>query len=82
MDKEIILENLTGIFSEVLNDGSIVINEESSPADVVGWTSLTNMALITAIENKFKVRFKLKDMMSIQKVGDIVRVLTKYLNAD
>ncbi len=75
MEKQIIDEKITEIFREVFNDNTIVINDEMTAADVDNWDSLTHMLMITKVEETFGVRFKLKELNKLKKVGDIVSLL-------
>ena len=55
MDTTELLEILNGIFRKVLKRDDITLTESTTAHDVDGWDSLTNMVLITEIENKFGV---------------------------
>lgn len=79
MDKNAIIEKLTAIFHEVFNDNSIVLNDEMTANDVDNWDSLTNMLMITKVEEEFGVKFKLKELNKLKKVGDLISIVDSKL---
>lgn len=75
MERELLIEKMTSIFKEVFNDSSIVINDDMTANDVENWDSLTHMLMITKVEEEFGVKFKLKELNKLKKVGDIISLL-------
>lgn len=75
MEKQEIVEKITGIFREVFSDNNIVINDEMTANDVENWDSLTHMLMITKVEEAFGIKFKLKELNKLKKVGDIISLL-------
>lgn len=75
MDKSVIIEKLSAIFHEVFNDTSIVLQDEMTANDVENWDSLTHMLMITKVEEVFGIKFKLKELNKLKKVGDIVELM-------
>ena len=69
MDTTELLEILNGIFRKVLKRDDITLT------DVDGWDSLTNMVLITEIENKFGVRFSFREIVKLKNVGDLCHTI-------
>ena len=74
------LQELTKIFIEVFGDESIVLDYETSVSDIDTWDSLNNMRLIVAIEDFYKIRFELKEIQSLQNVGELCEFVDKYLD--
>lgn len=77
MKKEEIIEKLTLIFHEVFNDDSILLQEEMTANDVENWDSLTHMLLVSMIEDRFCVKFRLKELNKLKQVGDIIALLVE-----
>ena len=50
MNTQMILNELSLIFQEILKRDNIVLASETTAQDVEGWNSLTNMLLISRIE--------------------------------
>ncbi len=81
MNKEAIKETLTPIFRSVFKDEQLVITDETSAKDVERWDSLSHMAMISKVEETFKIRFKLKDLSAMKNVGDLISIVEQKLQA-
>lgn len=79
MDREEIIEKLTPIFREVFSEPGLTLTDELSANDVEKWDSLTHMLMITAVENQFGIKFKLKELNKMKKVGDLVSIIGSKL---
>ena len=75
MERIKIEERLTVIFREVFNDNALVLNDDMTANDVENWDSLTHMMMIAKVEESFGVKFRLKELNKLKKVGDIISVL-------
>ena len=75
MNRLEIVEKLTSIFHEVFKDNTIVLNDEMTSADVENWDSLTHMLMISMVQERFAVKFRLKELNKLKKVGDIISIL-------
>jgi len=73
MNKEKILETITESFVKVLEHNNFTLTESTTADDVDGWESVTHMMIITEIENTFKIKFKLIDLMGMENVGDLIK---------
>jgi acyl carrier protein len=75
MEQTQIIEKLTSIFREVFSDSSIVLNETMTTDDVENWNSLTHMMMILKVEEALNVKFKLKELNKMKKVGDLITII-------
>jgi len=75
MEREKIITKLTVIFRTVFNNQSIVISNEMTANDVENWDSLTHMLLINEVENSFSIKFKLKDLLNMKNVGELIDII-------
>lgn len=80
MERNEIVEKLTAVFQEVFSDSSLVLNDDMTANDVEKWDSLTHMLMISTVEERFGVKFKLKELNKLKKVGDIIAVLGEKLS--
>lgn len=80
MDRQKIVEQLTGIFRKIFRDDNLVITDEMTANDVDSWDSLSHMLLITDIEDHFSIKFKLRELNKLRNVGALVAVLESKLN--
>jgi acyl carrier protein len=79
MKRNEIIEKITEIFREVFGDKNIVINDEMTAADVENWDSLTHMLMITKVEDELGIKFKLKELNRLKKVGDLISIVESKL---
>lgn len=79
MERTEVLIKLTVIFRTVFNNQSLVLSNELTANDVDQWNSLTHMLLVTEIENKFKIKFKLKELNKLRNVGDMIELIKSKL---
>lgn len=77
MEKEELLQQLTLIFEQVLKRSDLKIDYNMSAEDIDEWDSLTNMTIISEIEKKWGVHFKLRDIVRMKNIGDMIDVIIK-----
>ena len=77
MKKEEILQQLSLIFEQVLKRSDLKIDYNMSAEDIDEWDSLTNMTIISEIEKKWDVHFKLRDIVRMKNIGDMIDVIIK-----
>ena len=70
-----IYNRLNEVFREVFDDDSITVNAETTAADIEDWDSLTHIQLIAAVEDDFGVKFSMKQVSSINNVGEMGQIL-------
>ena len=80
MERIEICEKITIIFRDVFGDITLTINDEMTAADVENWDSLTHMIMISKVEEEFGVKFRLKELNKLKKVGDIISLLEEKCN--
>jgi acyl carrier protein len=67
-----IIEDLTAVFREVFDNNDIVLTPEMTANDIEGWDSFSHMNMIVAVEIKFKITFKQKEIYGFNNVGDLI----------
>lgn len=75
-----VMEKLINIFREVFDDDEIVLTKNTTSKDIEDWDSLMNMTLVTAIEKEFNIKFKLKEVLELQNVGNMVELIIKKIS--
>jgi acyl carrier protein len=50
-------------------------HDDLKATDVAGWDSLTHMTLITAVEDRYGFRFKLKELNQLKTVGSLIDLI-------
>tara|TARA_X000001036_G_scaffold33680_1_gene27509 strand:- start:250 stop:495 length:246 start_codon:yes stop_codon:yes gene_type:complete len=76
MNKKELRIKLKDIFQNIFEDDKIELTDDLSAKDVDNWDSLTHMILITEIEEKFEIKFSLKDLNQLENVGDLIQIIS------
>ena len=71
MELNEIIKQVNNIFIELFEDESIVLSENSDTTNVEVWDSLNHIQVITAVENHFKIRFDINELLNFQNVGEL-----------
>lgn len=77
MNREEILTAVQDIFRDNFDDEELVITAATTADDIEDWDSLEQINLLTAMEKKFSVKFKLEDVRSLKNVGDMVALVAR-----
>lgn len=72
-------EKLQAIFREVFEDETIILRNEMTAEDIEDWDSLTHIQLIEAIENSFKIKFTLQEIINLETVGEFIELVEKKI---
>lgn len=75
MERIEILKHVTEIFSEVMENPVIELNESTSADDVEEWDSLTHIQLVVTLERHFKMRFTTAEIQSWNSVGEMLNTI-------
>ena len=70
-----LLPELQDIFRDVFDQPDLILTRESSAATVEDWDSLAHINLVTAIEQRYSIRFALGDLQDLKNVGDMVDLM-------
>ena len=79
MDRKAIVERITPIFRDVLDEDNLVLTDGMTAADVETWDSLAHMQLISEIEDEFAISFTLGEVNGFKNVGELVSAIEKHL---
>lgn len=79
MDQDAIFKELTPVFAEIFDDDAIQVSPQTTADDVAGWDSLSNVRLMIALENKFKIRLKAVEISRLKNVGELAQLIKSKL---
>jgi acyl carrier protein len=73
MTDQELLDSFTRILSDLLGNTAIVLGMETTRGDVPDWDSFNYVNFIVAVEVELGVKFRIADVESFERVGDIVK---------
>jgi len=77
MERNEIVNRAQEVFRDVFDLDDLVINEEMVADDVEEWDSLSHIQLVVALEKAFSLKFTSREIMSWEKVGDLIDCIEK-----
>ena len=72
------LDELRALLAETFSTEQATLDDEASPERISGWDSLTHLNMTVALEEAFGVTLSTDDIMQMQNVGAIRRVLRAH----
>lgn len=69
------MAELTDIVRSVLDDPGVTLTENTTAQDVPGWDSMAHIAVIVEAECRFGITFAAAEIGSLQRVGDLARLI-------
>jgi acyl carrier protein len=66
---------LESVFQKVLEENNITITREMTAQDIEKWDSLRHIQLISEVEMAFGIKFKLREVLSMKNVGDLIDLI-------
>jgi acyl carrier protein len=79
MNTQELINQLTPIFKDVLDNEDIVLSESTTAADIEEWDSLSHIQLIVAVEKSFKIKFTSIEIAAFKNVGDLCKTISQKL---
>lgn len=75
MNKNEVIKRLTGVFRDIFDDNSLVIDENTTSSDIDDWDSIEHINLIGAVEDEFGIRFKMREVSGMKNVGEMIDII-------
>jgi acyl carrier protein len=66
---------LQEVFRDVFQDETLAVLPEMTAGDVDKWDSITHLIMISKVEEVFNVSFRLKELIKLKNVGDLITLL-------
>ena len=79
MNEQQIFDAVQNIFRDNFDDDSLVLTRETTADDIEDWDSLEQINLLTAIEKKLNIKFKLSDVRGLKDVGDLLDLVARMV---
>ena len=76
MDKQArILEEVAILLRDIFAQEDLVVTSETSAADVPGWDSMKQIEIVVAVEEKYGIRMKSREVDTMSSVSDLVALI-------
>ncbi|MDL2219660.1 acyl carrier protein [Ruminococcaceae bacterium OttesenSCG-928-O06] len=75
MTRQQVFERLNRVFQDVFDNEALAVGDATTAADVPGWDSLMHIRLMGAVEDEFDMVFDMKDVVSLQNVGEMADII-------
>ena len=75
MNEAEIYTALRDVFADTFGRDDIALDPQTSAKDVAGWDSFRHIEILVAVEERFGVRFRTRDLDALRNVGDLVRLI-------
>ena len=77
MSEQEILNAVQDIFRDNFDDDTLEITRSTCADDIEDWDSLEQINLLTAMEKKFGLKFRLDDVRDLKNVGDLLDLIER-----
>lgn len=78
MEKKV--ENIIRKVLEIGDD--IILNDNMKIGSIPEWDSLANMTLICCIENEYRFRFEFDEILELDTIESIKKIINKKVNGN
>jgi len=72
-----IYAGLNELFHELFADDDIVLQPETTAADIEGWDSFNNLNIMVAVESRFGIKMSSQEIESLKNIGELVQLIVK-----
>lgn len=73
-----VLENYNAVFSSVFNVDVSVLSDDFSSTSVDNWDSITQLSLVTAMEDAFDIMLDPEDILNFKSYAVGKEIVAKY----
>ena len=75
MIEEEVTGKLKSVFQKVFEEYDIAITRDMTAQDMPSWDSLRHIQLIGEVERAFRIKFKLREVLSVKNLGDLIDLI-------
>ncbi len=70
-----ILQRVNKVFKVIFEKEDLVVTEQTCADDIEGWDSLQHINLLSMLEQEFGLEFDIDEIVTMENVGDMVKVI-------
>ena len=72
------LNDVNMIVAKVFSMSESEVNDQSSPETIESWDSFNGLVLVDELENHFKIKFSISEIIDVKNIADIKRHLKNH----
>jgi len=80
MTRTELIEIIQPLARNIFSQPELIIEDNLSSETLPGWTSLAFTQFLTEIENHLNIKFKMMEIIKMQKMGAIIDTTLNHLN--
>ena len=75
MTREEIFNGVQDIFRDIFDEDDLIISDSTNADEIEDWDSLNHINLVSAIEQEFKIKFVLGELVTLKDVGAMIDLM-------
>jgi acyl carrier protein len=79
MTREEIFNGVQDIFRDIFDEDDLIISDSTNADEIEDWDSLNHINLVSAIEQEFKIKFALGELVTLKDVGAMIDLMIEKL---
>lgn len=76
-----IKERIEKVLQIVFEDETLQISEKTCAKDIRNWDSIHHITILSMLEETFKIHFEIDEIMSMECVGDMIKIVKSKIEA-
>ena len=80
MTREELAAALEPLARKYFADSELTISDSLSAGNVEGWSSLSFMQFLTAVEEQYSFKFKMMELLTLRNMGAVIDATLKHCN--
>jgi len=81
MNESEVYSFLGEVFADVFGRSDITLHPALTAQDVVGWDSFKQVEITLALEEKYGIRIRTKELNDVANLGDLVALVVRKVGA-
>jgi acyl carrier protein len=81
MTRDEVFKGVQDIFRDIFDEDDLIISDSTNSDEIEDWDSLNHINLVSAIEQEFKIKFALGELMTLKDVGAMIDLMLGKLKS-
>ena len=73
------IDELIELISEIIDLSIDEIDENTGPESTPEWDSLAHLSIIAAVEEKYKIKIEMNDIILVSNINDLANLINKKI---